>query len=62
MHSVLGFNAVRLKPSGDALFVEYDASRLSPKEVSGALEANGLPVGSPTPLPRTPIPPEPPSV
>ncbi len=54
MHSVYGFNAVRLKQSGDALFVEYDASRLSPKEVRGSLEQNGLPVGVPTPLPLAP--------
>ena len=61
MHSVLGFNAVRLKPSGDALFVEYDASRLSPKEVRGALEASGLPVGTPEPLPKAPTPEPPPT-
>jgi hypothetical protein len=56
MHSVYGFNAVRLKPSGDALFVEYDASRLSPKDVRGSLEQNGLPIGPPAPLPEIPQP------
>lgn len=56
MHSVYGFNLVRLKPSGDALFVEYDASRLSPKEVRGSLEQNGLPVGIATPPPEPPKP------
>ena len=35
---------VRLKASGEELFVEYDASRLSPKEVRGCLEQNGLPL------------------
>ena len=48
MHSVYGFLAVRLKPSGDELFVEYDASRLSPKEVRASLEQNGIPVASPS--------------
>jgi hypothetical protein len=51
MHGVYGFNIVRLKPSGDALFVEYDASRLSPKEVRAALEASGLPLGVTPPPP-----------
>lgn len=60
MHSVYGFNAVRLKPSGDALFVEYDASRLTPKEVRGSLEKNGLPIGPPVPPPEVPKP-EPPA-
>jgi hypothetical protein len=60
MHSVYGFNAVRLTPSVDALFVEYDASRLSPTEVRGALEHNGLPIGAPTPLPQA-VKPEPPA-
>lgn len=44
MHSVYGFLAVRLQPSGDELFVEYDFSRLSAKEVRGALQENGIPV------------------
>lgn len=57
MHSVFGFNIVRLKPSGDALFVEYDASRLTRPEVEGALEQNGLPIGDPV-LPQAPKPPE----
>lgn len=59
MHSVIGFNAVRLKPSADALFVEYDASRLSRDEVRVALGASGLPVGDPKPLPQSPQPVEP---
>ncbi len=44
MHSVYGFLAVRVQPSGHELFVEYDFSRLSAKEVRGALEENGLPL------------------
>jgi hypothetical protein len=51
IRGVYGFNTVRLKPSGDALFVEYDASRLSPKEVRASLEASGLPVGITQPPP-----------
>jgi hypothetical protein len=44
MHSVYGFLAVRLKPAGDELFVEYDASRLTPPEVRAALEQHGIPL------------------
>lgn len=46
MHSVYGFLALRLKPadSGTQLFVEYDASRLSRKEVVASLEEHGLPL------------------
>ena len=44
VHSVYGMFAVRLLPSERELFVEYDASRLSPKEVRGTLQEHGLPV------------------
>jgi len=44
IHSVYGFLAVRVVPPGDELFVEYDFSRLSSKEVRGALERHGIPV------------------
>jgi hypothetical protein len=44
MHSVYGFLAVRLRPSGDELFIEYDAARLSPNEVRASLEQHGIPV------------------
>ena len=44
MHSVYGFLAVRLAPSGQELFVEYDFSRLSEKEVLESLHENGIPV------------------
>jgi hypothetical protein len=47
MHSVYGFLAVRLKPAASQLFVEYDASRLSPKEVRASLEEHGLPIATP---------------
>lgn len=53
MHSVYGFMAVRLKP-GPELFIEYDASRLSPKEVRASLEQNGLPL-SPAEPPNAPV-------
>ncbi|HEY7306697.1 MAG TPA: hypothetical protein VH601_21415 [Bryobacteraceae bacterium] len=44
IHSIYGFLAVRVQPSGDELFVEYDFSRLSAKEVRGTLEEHGIPV------------------
>ncbi len=53
LHSVYGFLAVRLRSSQDELFVEYDASRLAPKEVIGALEQYGLPLEGP-PAPDAP--------
>jgi uncharacterized membrane protein len=43
IHAVYGILAARLVRSGE-LFVEYDASRLSPKEVEGTLEENGIPL------------------
>lgn len=44
VHAVYGIFAARLLPSGRELFVEYDASRLGPKEVRGTLEENGIPL------------------
>ena len=44
VHAVYGFFAARIQPSGSELFVEFDASRLSQKEVKGILEEHGLPV------------------
>ena len=44
MHAVIGFFALRLKPGADDLFVEYDSSRLSRKEVRGSLEEHGIPL------------------
>jgi hypothetical protein len=44
VHSIYGFLALRVRPSGDELFVEYDFSRLSAKEVLGTLEEHGIPV------------------
>lgn len=44
VHSVYGILAARIKPALDELFVEYDASRLSPSDVRGALEQQGLPI------------------
>jgi hypothetical protein len=43
MHAVYGMLAVRVMPSKE-LFIEYDASRLSTKEVEGTLNENGIPV------------------
>jgi hypothetical protein len=47
MHSVYGFLAVRLNTAANQLFVEYDASRLSPKEVRASFEEHGLPIAAP---------------
>jgi hypothetical protein len=44
MHAVYGILAVRLLSSGDELFIEYDASRLSPAEVRGTFEEHGIPL------------------
>lgn len=44
MHAIYGFLAVRVQPSGDELFVEYDFSRLSAKEVRGAMQEHGIPI------------------
>src|SRR5947209_241156 len=53
MHSVYGFMAVRFKPASNELFIEYDASRLTSKEVRASLEEHGLPVAAP-PSPQAP--------
>lgn len=44
VHGVYGILAARLLPSLDKLFIEYDATRFSPKDVKAVLEQNGLPV------------------
>ena len=44
IHAVYGMLATRVLPSGEELFVEYDATRLNLKEVRGTLEENGLPL------------------
>jgi hypothetical protein len=44
VHAVYGMFATRVASSGQALFVEYDASRLTSKEVRATLEAHGLPL------------------
>jgi hypothetical protein len=44
VHAVYGMLTVRLTPTGDELFVEYDASRLSPDEVRGTLAQHGIPI------------------
>jgi hypothetical protein len=44
IHAVYGILAARVLPSENELFVEYDASRLSPPEVRGTLEQHGIPL------------------
>ncbi len=43
-HTFYGIYHVRLNPSLDGVMVEYDASRLGPKEVESALAGAGIPV------------------
>ena len=44
IHAVYGIFAARVAGNGTEMFIEYDASRLSPKEVRGTLEENGIPL------------------
>jgi hypothetical protein len=44
LHAVYGLFVARLAATGDELFIEYDASRLTPKEVRGVLEQHGMPL------------------
>jgi copper chaperone CopZ len=44
IHSVYGILAAKVEPSGREIFVEYDFSRLSLKEVRAILEEHGLPL------------------
>ncbi len=43
-HSVYGFQLVRLAPSRDRIAVQYDASRLSEKDVEAWLIRLGVPI------------------
>ena len=43
-HAIYGIHKLKLSPSLDELFVEYDATRLRPAEVESALAAAGIPV------------------
>lgn len=44
LHSVYGFARITLAPSMDRITVEYDASRLSEKDVEGWLMRYGIPI------------------
>jgi allophanate hydrolase subunit 1 len=44
VHSWYGIQRVQLTPSLDKLHVEYDASRLSEKDVEAVLQRFGLPI------------------
>ena len=46
VHAIYGIQRVRVAPSLDRLFVEYDASRLRPAEVEAALSEAGIPLQS----------------
>jgi hypothetical protein len=43
-HSIYGMLRVLLTPAMDKLTVEYDATRLSPREVESILLGAGLPI------------------
>lgn len=45
-HALYGIFHVRLDPTLEGITVEYDASRLRPAEVEGALQGFGIPVTS----------------
>ena len=49
-HSLYGIQKVKVAPTLDSLFVEYDATRLRPAEVESALAGAGIPV-TPAPYP-----------
>ena len=51
LNSVYGIERVQLAPSLDRLSVEYDASRLSEKDVEAVLQRYGLPVQRKWPIP-----------
>jgi len=44
VHSWYGIQRVQLAPSLDRLLVEYDASRLTEKDVEAVLQRFGLPI------------------
>ena len=43
-HSVYGLHSVRVKPALDGIAVEFDASRLTEKDVEAALVSCGVPI------------------
>jgi hypothetical protein len=43
-HTLYGIHHVRLDPSMDGVTVEYDASRLGPREVESAMAGAGIPL------------------
>ncbi len=51
VHGSYGIQRVQLAPSLDRLKVEYDASRLSEKDVEAVLQRFGLPIQRKWPVP-----------
>ena len=43
-HALYGIQKIQVAPSLDGLMVEYDATRLRPEEVEGALASAGIPL------------------
>jgi hypothetical protein len=44
LHGVYGLNRIEIAPSLDALTVDYDATRMNPREVEAVLRGAGLPI------------------
>jgi hypothetical protein len=51
-HGYYGIQLVKLLPSMDSIFVEYDASRLTETDVEATLHRAGIPVKRKFTLPR----------
>ena len=51
VHATYGIQRVQLTPALDKLNVEYDASRLSEKDVEAVLQRHGLPIQRHWPVP-----------
>lgn len=46
-NAIYGIHRLKLSPAMDELFVEYDATRMRPAEVEGALAMAGIPIERP---------------
>ncbi len=46
VHAIYGINRLEVNPDLKSLRVGYDASRLTPKDVEGALRRAGIPIAA----------------
>jgi hypothetical protein len=44
VNSIYGIDRIQVSPAGDALTIDYDATRLRVPDLSAALESHGIPV------------------